>query len=317
MTPLTHPTLPDTCLLVLIGASGAGKSTLAATWPASQVLNLDAMREAVSDDAGDQDATDDAVAALHLILEARMARRRFTVVDATNVTASSRRPLVAAAKKHNMPVVAVIVATPASVCMERQRSRPAHRTVPADTVLQQHKAMVHSHPQLKAEGFNEVVYADSLHRLLPFLGRLSVARLADLGLDGGHGLGDLLLVSRIFGPEILPLWQWKDGSDLAGGDRVAQIRLGQQCLILALRTNVDGEGDIGFDVMLPCPFDDKCTGTAWAPADNITCLAQALDGDLDTSEDIVCTVHSGFDDADQEADVHDAAAAHEMQAADA
>jgi predicted kinase len=36
--------------VVLIGASGAGKSTLAGTWPASQVLSLDAMREAVSDD---------------------------------------------------------------------------------------------------------------------------------------------------------------------------------------------------------------------------------------------------------------------------
>jgi ABC-type enterochelin transport system ATPase subunit len=50
MTPPTYPDLPETCLVVLIGASGAGKSTLAATWPASQVLSLDAMREAVSDD---------------------------------------------------------------------------------------------------------------------------------------------------------------------------------------------------------------------------------------------------------------------------
>lgn len=44
------PQLPETCLVVLICASGAGKSTLAGTWPASQVLSLDVMREAVSDD---------------------------------------------------------------------------------------------------------------------------------------------------------------------------------------------------------------------------------------------------------------------------
>lgn len=50
MTSLTYPDLPERCLAVLIGASGAGKSTLAATWPASQVLSLDALREAVSDD---------------------------------------------------------------------------------------------------------------------------------------------------------------------------------------------------------------------------------------------------------------------------
>uniref|UniRef100_UPI002F918BD8 ATP-binding protein n=1 Tax=Streptomyces sp. NBC_01562 TaxID=2975879 RepID=UPI002F918BD8 len=291
--------------MVLIGASGAGKSTLAGTWPASQVLSLDALRGAVSDDEGCQEATGDAVDVLHLILERRMARRKFTVVDATNVTRSAREPLVAAAKRHNMPVIAVMVSTPASVCVERQGPRPANRTVPDDTVLAQHKAMVHSHPQLLSEGFNEVVFADSsLYRLLPYLERLSEARTADLGLDDGDGLGDLLLVRRVFGPEIVPLWRWKPGSNVAGGDRVGEIRLGQMHLTLALRQNVDGEGDIGFDVMLPCPYDDECTGYAWAPAYSITSLFQALNGDLDGHEDIVCTVHGGADDVDQEADDH-------------
>jgi predicted kinase len=308
MTPLTYPALPETCLLVLIGASGAGKSTLAATWTASQVLNLDAMREAVSDDAGDQDATGDAVAALHLILEARMARRRFTVVDATNVTASARLPLIAAAKRHNMPVIAVIVDAPASLCISRQARRPANRAVPEPVVIAQYKEMLRSYPHLAAEGFNQVVHADGLYRLLPYVERLGQARTADLGLDGGPGLGDLVLVRRTFGPEILPLWQWKDGSDIAGGDRVAQIRLGQQYLTVALRTNVDGEGDVGFDVAVPCPFDVECAAHAWVPAYSVTCLFRALNGDLDTSEDIVCTVHGGFDDVDQEADDHAAAA---------
>lgn len=40
----------ENALVVLIGPSGAGKSTLAGTWPASQVLSLDALRGAVSDD---------------------------------------------------------------------------------------------------------------------------------------------------------------------------------------------------------------------------------------------------------------------------
>jgi predicted kinase len=306
MTSLTYPQLPESCLVVLIGASGAGKSTLAGTWPASQVLSLDAMREAVCDDPGCQDpeVTADAVDALHLILERRMARRKFTVIDATNVTRAAREPLVASAKRHHMPVIAVMVATPASVCVERQGPRPDNRTVPDDTVLAQHKAMVHSHPQLKAEGFNEVIFADSLYRLLPYLKRLSEARTADLGLDGGDGLGDLLLVRRVFGPEIVPLWRWKPGSNLAGGDRVGDIRLGQMYLTLALRQNVDGEGDIGFDVMLPCPYDDECDSYAWAPAYSITSLFQALNGDLDGHEDIVCTVHGGADDVDQEADDH-------------
>ncbi|MEU1128362.1 ATP-binding protein [Streptomyces sp. NPDC005900] len=302
-----YPPMPEHSLMVLIGASGAGKSTLARTWPASQVLSLDALREAVSDDAGDQDATGDAVATLHLLLEARMRRRRFTVVDATNVTAAARKPLVAAAKRHDMLPIAVVFTTPGSICIERQGPRPANRTVPEEVVAQQHDDMFASGRTLKSEGFPEIVYSNSLHRLVPYLERLSGTRQADLGLDGSDGLGELNLVSRTFGEEILPLWQWKPGSDAAGGDRVAEIRLGQQYLTLALRTDVDGEGDVGFDVAVPCPHDDACTGHAWVPAYSVTCLFRALNGDLDDDEDIVCTVHGANDGDDQEDDLEDCA----------
>ncbi|GAA2524401.1 ATP-binding protein [Streptomyces longisporus] len=304
LSPL-YPQLPENALIVLIGASGAGKTTLARTWPAFQVLSLDTLRGWVSDDEGCQEASGDAVDALHLLVDRRMARRRNTVVDATNVTRDARAPLVAAAKRHNMPAIAVVLGTPEAVCLARQVPRPDNRTVPADTVRVQHQLMVHSHQSLRAEGFNEVHFAENLYRLEPFLRRLGEARDADLGLDGSNGLGDLLLVRRVFGPEILPLWQWKHRSGVAGGDRVAEIRLGQLHLTLALRRDVDGEGDYAFDVMVPCPFDPECRGYAWAPADNITSLHRALTGPLDNHEDVVCSVHGGFDDVDQEADEHD------------
>lgn len=54
MTSLIDSDLPENAPIVLIGASGAGKSTLASTWPASQVLSLDALRGTVSDDPGCQ-----------------------------------------------------------------------------------------------------------------------------------------------------------------------------------------------------------------------------------------------------------------------
>ncbi|MEV0696233.1 ATP-binding protein [Streptomyces sp. NPDC050388] len=85
MTSVLYPDLPENGLIVLIGASGAGKSTLARTWPASQVLSLDALRGTVSDDPGDQSATGDAVDVLKLILERRMARKLNTVIDATSL----------------------------------------------------------------------------------------------------------------------------------------------------------------------------------------------------------------------------------------
>ncbi|OII64340.1 ATP/GTP-binding protein [Streptomyces sp. CC53] len=303
MTSVLYPDLPENGLVVLIGASGSGKSTLARTWPASQVLSLDALRGTVSDDPG---ATGDAADVLKLILERRMARKLNTVIDATNVEQSVRVELVMAAKRHGMPTVAVMVATPLPVCLERQGPRPANRRVPEDVVRAQHQAMVASHQRLAAEGFNTVVFADALYRLEPFLERLSQVREADLGRDGSEGLGDLWLARRFFGPEILPLWRWRPGSDLVTGrDRVAEIRLGQQYLTLALREDVDGEGDFGFDVLLPCPFDPECDGQAWAPAYSVSCLFRALTGAMDNDPDIVCTVHGDGDGVDQEADDHD------------
>ncbi|MEU8480358.1 ATP-binding protein [Streptomyces hygroscopicus] len=304
MTATLYPDLPERALIVLIGASGAGKSTLASTWPASQILSLDALRGTVSDDPGCQEATADAVDALHLLLERRMARGLNTVIDATNVERSAREPLIAAAKRHHMPAIAVLVSTPLGVCIDRQGPRPANRTVPDDDVRAQHQAMVRSHPNLRAEGFNAILFSDTLYRLEPFLHRVSDTRAHELGLGGYDGWGDLLLPRRFFGPEILPLWQWKDSSTLAGDDRVAEIRLGQQYLTLALRTDIDGEGSAGFEVLLPCPFDDECAGPAWGPAYSVTDLWGALTGNRDLDPGIVCTVHGGVDDLDQEADDH-------------
>ncbi|MET9734542.1 ATP-binding protein [Streptomyces sp. NPDC006458] len=306
MTSVLYPELPENGLIVLIGASGAGKSTLARTWPASQVLSLDGLRGMVSDDPGDQSATGDAADVLKLVLERRMARKLNTVIDATNVEQPVRVELVMAAKRHGMPTVAVVVATPLSVCLTRQDPRPANRRVPEDVVRSQHQAVTYSHQQLAAEGFHTIVFADNLRRLDPFLKRLSARREADLGRDGSGGLGDLLLVRRFFGAEILPLWRWRPDSDLVTGrDRVAEIRLGEQHLTLAFRDDVDGEGDFGFDVLLPCPFDPECAGQAWAPAYSVTDLHQALTGAMDSDPDIVCTAHGGPDDVDQEADDHD------------
>lgn len=195
-----------------------------------------------------------------------MARKLNTVIDATNAISHHRKPLVAVAKRHGMPAIAVLMATPVDVCVERQGPRPANRAVPEDTVRAQHKAALHSRQSLREEGFDDVVFADSLYRLEPYLERLSETRNADLGRDGNEGLGDLLLVRRLFGPEILPLWRWKPGSDVAGGDRVAEVRLGQQCLTLALRTDVDGEGDIGRPSTVS-PSRPRCGAPRRAPSD--------------------------------------------------
>ncbi|MFH9958997.1 AAA family ATPase [Streptomyces roseolus] len=299
-------TLPDPALIVLIGAAGSGKSTLASTWPSTQVLELDAFRAMVSDEPGDQAATADAVAALRTVLEARLTRKKTTVVDATHCERAVRAGLVQAARRHGVPAVAVLMGTPVSLCVIRQTARTPDRAVPADTVRAQHTAAVTAFPGLRGEGFDHVVFADQLHRLEPLLQRASDARRADLGWDGHRGLGSLLLVRRIFGDAVLPLWRWVEGSTLAGGDRVAEITLGADRLQLALRTDIDSEGDYGFDLLTACPVDDECTAPAWTPAHSVTTLLDAITGSL-TDTDTVCTVHGGDHD-DQDDDLEDLAA---------
>ncbi|MFF6794290.1 AAA family ATPase [Streptomyces filamentosus] len=301
---LLDTALPDPALIVLIGAAGSGKSTLASTWPATQVLELDHFRAMVSDEPGDQAATADAVAALRTVLEARLARKRTTILDGTHVERAVRAGLVQAARRHGVPAVAVLMSTPVSLCVIRQTARTPDRAVPADTVRAQYTAATTAYPGLRAEGFQHVVFAGTLHRLEPLLRRASDRRRADLGWDGHRGLGDLLLVRRFFGEEILPLWKWVPDSTLAGGDRLAEITLGADRLTLALRRDIDGQGDYGFDVLTTCPVHDGCTAPAWTPAPSVTTLLDALTGAAGHDDDTVCDVHGGYDDIDQEANDH-------------
>ncbi|MEU0249777.1 AAA family ATPase [Streptomyces sp. NPDC006235] len=48
--------------------------------------------------------------------------------NATNVSSAARAPLGAAAKRHNMPTIAVVLATPEALCLARQVPRPDNRT---------------------------------------------------------------------------------------------------------------------------------------------------------------------------------------------
>ena len=78
--------IPDLCLVALVGASGSGKSSFAKRhFKPTEVLSSDFCRGLVSDDANDQAATKDAFEVLNFIAAKRLAAGRLVVVDATNV----------------------------------------------------------------------------------------------------------------------------------------------------------------------------------------------------------------------------------------
>jgi protein phosphatase len=147
--------LPSDALVMLIGPSGAGKSTFAARhFLPSEILASDAMRAIVADDPHDQAATEAAFELLHVALTLRLARRRLTVVDATNVERWARQEPLAIARRLRRPAVAVVLDLPLAVCLAHNAAREVPRPVPA--LRRQHRRLRESIGFLSGEGFAEV-----------------------------------------------------------------------------------------------------------------------------------------------------------------
>ncbi len=155
---MSHDDIPTDALVLLVGPAGAGKSTWAAArFRRSQVLSSDAFRELVSDDAADQTATHDAFAVLHAIAGARARRGLLTVIDATNLLVSARRPLLDLARRHGRPTIAVTfdVALPELLARNLRRER----VVPAATVRRHHAQMARALRALSGEGYETIIRA--------------------------------------------------------------------------------------------------------------------------------------------------------------
>ncbi|CAN5433319.1 polynucleotide kinase-phosphatase [soil metagenome] len=149
-------TLPEPCMVALIGASGSGKSTFARRFfRPTEILSSDAFRGWVSDEENDQSATNDAFAALHYIENMRLRRYKTVVVDATNVQDSSRKPLLKIAKENDLQSVAIVLDLPPAVCHARNEGRPDRDFGPH--VVNNHcRALRQSLRHLEKEGFRYV-----------------------------------------------------------------------------------------------------------------------------------------------------------------
>lgn len=149
-------TIPEVCLVVLIGPSGSGKSSFAQHhFKATEVISSDTCRGLVSDDENDQSATNDAFDVLHYITAKRLAKQKLTVIDATNVQPESRQSLVALARTHHCLPVAIVLNLPAKTCHERNAARP-ERNFGAHVVRQQAQQLRRSLRGLKREGFRHI-----------------------------------------------------------------------------------------------------------------------------------------------------------------
>ncbi len=151
--------IPDPSVVLLVGAAGAGKSTFAARlFSPEAILSSDAMRAAITGDSADQSATRPAFAALHRALDRRLAAGRLAVVDATNVTAASRRAILRAAARHGVPAVAIVLDLPWQIVLSRNGGR-GERPVP-EGVVRRHLAQLAralAGAELDREGYATIV----------------------------------------------------------------------------------------------------------------------------------------------------------------
>jgi protein phosphatase len=154
--------LPADALVLLIGIAASGKSTFAERhFGPTQVLSSDSLRALIADDPSAQGATDDAFDLLHRILAMRLRRGRLTVVDATNVEDWARSELVATARRHRRPAVAIVLDVPLEVALSRNATRAAPRPPPS-ALRRQHHWLTDSLHTLNGEGFAAVHHLASV-----------------------------------------------------------------------------------------------------------------------------------------------------------
>lgn len=153
--------IPELALVALIGASGSGKSTFGRRhFLPTEILSSDFCRGLVSDDENNQAATNDAFDVLHYIASKRLAAGKLVVVDATNVQAEARKPLVALAREYHCLPVAIVLDMPEALCQERNQSRP-DRSFGPHVVRSHVRSLRQSLRGLQREGFRHVFVLNS------------------------------------------------------------------------------------------------------------------------------------------------------------
>src|SRR6478672_4943959 len=148
--------IPELCLVVLIGSSGSGKSTFAARhFKPSEVVSSDHYREVVSDDANDLTVSAQAFDAVHHIAGLRLGLGRLTVIDATSVKPQDRAPLVRIARERDVFPIAIVLDVDEQICLKRNATRPDRQFSPH--VVRNHVRLLRQSLRgLEREGFRQV-----------------------------------------------------------------------------------------------------------------------------------------------------------------
>ena len=186
--------IPELSLVLLVGPSGCGKSTFARKhFQPTEVLSSDSFRGLICDDETNQAASRDAFEAMHLLTAKRLAWRRFTVIDATNLKSDNRRPLLGLARRYHYLTAAIVFNLPAELCKQRNLQRGT-RQVP-DPVIDLHaQTMQHTLQHLQHDRLDQLFVLNSPEEVE----QVTVRRIA-MPFDRRHDHGPFDIVGDVHG----------------------------------------------------------------------------------------------------------------------
>lgn len=150
-------TVTDPSLILLLGSAGAGKTTFARRhFRPTEIISSDACRALICDDENEQAVNTEAFDLLHYLVRLRLRWHRLTVIDATNLQAHARQPLLHLAHEENTPILAIVLKVSAERCAQQNRLR-TERLVPAEILVQHQAELAQARAQLPMEGY-AVIY---------------------------------------------------------------------------------------------------------------------------------------------------------------
>lgn len=170
-------TIPSSGIVLLIGASNSGKTTLLNNWIReetilpSEVISSDDYRLVVGDTnfiewtGRPKDEADSlydqyytiSKEAFHMmdnVIEARCRLNKLTFIDATHLFSDDRKKYIALARKHHVPIVAVVLDIPQETLLERDEQREQPRG--KKKVKQQYQNLKREKRSIKKEGFKSI-----------------------------------------------------------------------------------------------------------------------------------------------------------------
>jgi protein phosphatase len=187
-------TIPDLSLVLLVGPSGCGKSTFAHRhFQPSEIVSSDFFRGLVCDDPANQAASRDAFELVHQLVARRLAWKRLTVVDATNLQADARKPLLELARKYHYLISAIAFDLGEDLCQQHNLQR-AGRTVPAQVIRTQSQLLRKALGALEREGIQRIYRLQSLDEIAS----ASVERVR-MWVDRRHEPGPFDIIGDVHG----------------------------------------------------------------------------------------------------------------------